>query len=212
MKVPDLAKDRLTLAVQARAQELELFWKRSLFFWGFIGAAFVGYAAAIGKSASVGLLMACFGFICALAWTLANRGSKFWQENWEQKVQRFEVEVVGQLFAFQEPRLPKGWFSAYRFSVSRLTIALSDFTVLVWAALLIREGIRAYGVSIGDFDTRFMFLLAAGGTLTFGIGMFLASRVRSQEGSDDRASVEEHSAASSPSAVAAAPPNEPWQL
>jgi hypothetical protein len=39
------------------------------------------------------------------------------------------------LFANREPLQPKGFWGAQTFSVSRLTIALSDFTVLVWIAL-----------------------------------------------------------------------------
>ncbi len=34
-------RDRYEASVKAYQFELDLFWKRSLFFWGFIGAAFV---------------------------------------------------------------------------------------------------------------------------------------------------------------------------
>jgi hypothetical protein len=34
-------KTRFDVAVQVRNFEIELFWKRSLFFWGFISAAFI---------------------------------------------------------------------------------------------------------------------------------------------------------------------------
>ena len=43
---PD-ASERLKVAIAARSQEIELFWKRSLFFWGFIASAFVGYASGL---------------------------------------------------------------------------------------------------------------------------------------------------------------------
>jgi hypothetical protein len=165
----------LELAVQARAQELELFWKRSLFFWGFIAAAFVGYAASLAKSAFVSLLMACFGFVCSLAWALANRGSKYWQENWEQKVHLAEYAPVGPLFQTQEKRQPKGWFSAIRFSVSRLAIALSEFTALVWCALIAREGFRAFGWSGRDFEQRYVFGAALLGTLIYSLLMILGT-------------------------------------
>src|SRR5687768_10339196 len=49
------AADRLRYSVDARAQELELFWKRSLFFWGFIASAFVGYAATSEESGPLSL-------------------------------------------------------------------------------------------------------------------------------------------------------------
>jgi hypothetical protein len=166
---------RLELAIAARSREIELFWKRSLFFWGFIASAFVGYAATLHESPSVALLMACFGFVCSLAWALANRGSKYWQENWEQKVQLAEQPVVGTLFASQERRQAKGWFSAFRFSVSRLTIALSEFTVLIWICLLTREGLRAFAWSAARYNPRTLFLLAIAGTLLFSISMAIGA-------------------------------------
>jgi hypothetical protein len=173
--IPQRDLERLGLAIAARSQELELFWKRSLFFWGFIASAFVGYAATLHKSPSVALLMACFGLVCSLAWALANRGSKYWQENWEQKVQSAEQSVVGTLFAAQEARLCKGWFSAFRFSVSRLAIALSEFTVLVWLGLLVREGLRAFGWSAASYDPRSLFLIVVAGTLFYCLVMIRGS-------------------------------------
>jgi hypothetical protein len=75
--------------------------------------------------------------LCSVAWTLQNRGGKYWQEAWEQKVQTVELEVLGaRLFSNWEPVQRKGLWGAARFSVSKLAIALSDFTVLVWIALL----------------------------------------------------------------------------
>jgi hypothetical protein len=86
-------KIRFDVAVQTRNLEIELFWKRSVFFWGFISAAFIGYAAL--RQSEVRTLLACFGLVCSFAWTLVNRGSKYWQEAWETKVERFEFPVTG---------------------------------------------------------------------------------------------------------------------
>jgi len=41
----DEEKKILELAADVQKFEIGLFWHRSLFFWGFIGAAFVAYAA-----------------------------------------------------------------------------------------------------------------------------------------------------------------------
>ena len=160
MEDQDQLEERFKSAVQARAQELELFWKRSLFFWGFISSAFIGFAATAEKHPPIATTLACFGVVCSLAWTLVNRGSKYWQENWEQKVGNTEGPIVGTHFRSQEPRQDKGAFSAYRFSVSRLAIALSDFTAFVWMALVAIQGWRAFGGDIESFDNAWYFLLA----------------------------------------------------
>jgi hypothetical protein len=128
---------RYESALATRNFEIELFWKRSLFFWGFIASAFVGYATLLESHEKYAVLISCFGFICSVAWTLVNRGSKYWQENWEYFVESSEDEVTGNLFKDRAPRRSKsGWLSSASFSVSRITIALSDFTTIVWFILL----------------------------------------------------------------------------
>jgi hypothetical protein len=134
---PEQKAEILRYAAETRKFEIEKFWQRSLFFWGFIGAAFVAYAALYDKGKNLlPLLIACFGPVCSVAWTLQNRGSKYWQEAWEQKVVAVEREVLGvPLFSNLEPVQKKGFWGAARFSVSKLAIALSDFTILIWIAL-----------------------------------------------------------------------------
>jgi hypothetical protein len=91
-----LARSRLDLAVDTRKFEIELFWKRAFFFWGFIAAAFAGYGVLHQAHATdLALAIACFGLVCSVAWTLVNRGSKYWQENWEQKVNRATMSSTG---------------------------------------------------------------------------------------------------------------------
>ncbi|MEX2450285.1 MAG: hypothetical protein WD407_05465 [Rhodospirillales bacterium] len=126
----DPDKERLKLSIETRQLEIELFWKRSLFFWGFIASAFVAYAALLDACISqkeILLTIACFGFICSLAWTLVNRGSKYWQENWEQKVDEYELKVFGEEFFAKQEKIKRQkccWLEAKKFSVSKLAIAL----------------------------------------------------------------------------------------
>lgn len=131
----------LKLAAEVRKFEIERFWSRSIFFWGFIAAAFVAYAQLYGKQNGDDLrfVVACFGVVCSVAWTLLNRGGKYWQEAWEGKVKSVEADVLGApLFSNLEPLRRTGMWGAARYSVSRLTIALSDFTVLVWLTLAVK--------------------------------------------------------------------------
>lgn len=145
-------------ATDTRKFEIDLFWKRSLFFWGFIAAAFTGYVLATNKP-MLALAIACFGLVCSVVWTLSNRGSKYWQETWEAKVERIEDALpkftvsadpvhmprgllpIQPLFrTWEPPDTSKGrWLRGRQFSVSKLTIALSDFTSLVWLGLMVRS-------------------------------------------------------------------------
>ncbi len=149
---------RFDVAVQIRNFEIDLFWKRSVFFWGFIASAFAGFAVLRNSNSDLSIVVACFGMVCSCAWTLLNRGSKFWQECWETKVEQSEESVVGKFFAEEEKeRTNKGaWLGARNFSVSKLAIALSDYVFFLWMCLLAAELFRLYGPSnnsrIRDFS------------------------------------------------------------
>ncbi|MEC0400789.1 RipA family octameric membrane protein [Bacillus subtilis] len=126
------------VSLQIRNFEIELFWKRSLFFWGFIASAFVGFSSLYGKNFYLSIIIADFGFICSLCWTLVNRGSKFWQENWESKVENKEINKHSELFTKIEPIQKKFiLLQARKYSVSKLAIGLSDYVVILWAGIII---------------------------------------------------------------------------
>ncbi len=117
------------IAVETRRFEIDLYWKRSLFFWGFIATAAIMYGSLKLQqpwNSELSILISCFGFICSLCWSLVNRGSKYWQEQWESKVNRLEKELnIGcNLFdSIDRKRQNKGgWFTAQKFSVSKLAM------------------------------------------------------------------------------------------
>lgn len=164
-------KEILKYAAEVRKFEIEKFWQRSIFFWGFIGAAFVAYSQLLGKD-DISFLVACFGLVCSVAWTLQNRGSKYWQEAWEAKVESVENDVLGvRLFANREPIQRKGFWGAQTFSVSRLAIALSDFTVLVWIALAAKAFPFSKLIAVAPYDA----VIAAVVTLIY-IGLLFTCR------------------------------------
>jgi hypothetical protein len=123
-------------SLDTRKFEIDLFWKRSLFFWGFIASAFVAFAALYKEGSNYAVVIAGFGCICSLVWTLANRGSKFWQENWETKVANLEDNLVGNLFKNVEGVQKKFiLLRARKYSVSKLAIALSDYVLIIWVGI-----------------------------------------------------------------------------
>jgi hypothetical protein len=134
------------VAVATRQFEIDLFWKRALFFWGFIATAFVALGTLEGKSPTLSLLVSGFGMVCSLAWTLANQGSKYWQEQWESKIESAEDDITGPLFKREEPAQKKGpWLSGKPYSVSKLAIAVSDYVFLVWVVVFLRGAWIALG-------------------------------------------------------------------
>ena len=146
--------------------EVELFWKRSLFFWGFVAAAFVAYGVLFEKDDNeLPLVIACFGLVCSVAWTLANRASRRWQDVWLQQVETVQPKIFGSyLFAFK-PKTKGEWWGPSRYSVTKLAIALSDFTALVWLVLIVKATplvkFSAWTcVSIAVILITFLYLLA----------------------------------------------------
>ena len=97
------AEKALDFAYDIRKFEIELYWKRATYFWTFIGAALAGYALVYkagepNPNAWLALLFSSLGLLFSTAWYLVNRGSKFWQNNWERHVDLLESEVVGPLY------------------------------------------------------------------------------------------------------------------
>jgi hypothetical protein len=141
-------------AIKTRNFEIELFWKRALFFWGFIAVSFVSYVKTTENyhsSEYIPLLIACFGFICSIAWSLVNRGSKYWQENWENIITKLEEkEEIGLLFSrvqtksntSKKPEKSKWigfWLKKRKFSVSKLVMVISDVLIIVWFFLIFQH-------------------------------------------------------------------------
>ena len=164
------------VALATRNFEIELFWKRSLFFWGFIASSFVGYATVVSGKPVLAVLIACFGFVCSVAWSLVNRGSKYWQENWETIVAKIEDEVTGSLFKERGEQNHKGiWLSSRNFSVSKITIALSDFTVLVWLSIMSYHLLKVLpSTSCISIDLLIIFAISC--SVIFSIVMGVAGR------------------------------------
>ena len=90
----------LTEARENRKFEIELYWKRATYFWTFIAAAFAGYFVAAKPPADVttSYIIACLGFMFSLAWYFVNRGSKYWQQNWETHVDLLEDDIAGPIY------------------------------------------------------------------------------------------------------------------
>jgi uncharacterized membrane protein len=93
--------EALKIILDARRHEIDLVWKRGLFFWGFVAlaAAGTGHALTHGEShLYLAMVTSGLGAVASFASYLAARGSKRWQEIWELRAEIAEAEVIGRLF------------------------------------------------------------------------------------------------------------------
>lgn len=138
-------QDALEKALDIRKFEIELYWKRTAYFWAFIAAIFAGYftmySSDDGKFSTVYnkqemlFILSCIGLVFSFGWFLANKGSKYWQENWEKHVDLLEDQLQGPLY---KTTLSSCNFKAYTitdpysFSVTKINQALSAFVIFSW--------------------------------------------------------------------------------
>lgn len=106
-------------ACKNREFEIELYWKRTAYFWAFITTIYVAYYNVL-KNIYCGefwhfplLVLSGLGLFFAVAWVLTSKGSRHWQENWENHVFMLEDKVTGPLFKIFEPN---------SFSVSKVNL------------------------------------------------------------------------------------------
>jgi hypothetical protein len=146
-------EEKATLALEhaldIRKFEIELYWKRAGYFWALIAVAFAGFFAVLASEhlddkEFFAYVIGVIGFVFTWAWFLVNRGSKFWQENWENHVDMLEDSITGPLYKtiLHRPK-EENYLEAYvtgpaNVSVSKINQWVSLFTLLIWLALIIQ--------------------------------------------------------------------------
>lgn len=140
----------LERALDIRKFEIDLYWRRAAYFWTLIAATFAGFVAIQASDsqnkANLSILLCTIGIVFSFGWLCVNRGSKFWQENWEYHVDMLEDEIHGPLYkVILSRRKPKGvveWIlhiltGPWMISVSKVNQLISLFVTIIWIALLI---------------------------------------------------------------------------
>ena len=135
----------LALAHDIRKFEIELYWKRATYFWTLIATAIGGFTLLLNvEITKLDLLaqqlrpillqiLAAVAFLFSLGWYLVNKGSKFWQRNWEAHVDVLENEFTGPLYksvAYKPD--DSAWIPTYTYAFSPTTVnQLLSFMVAV---------------------------------------------------------------------------------
>lgn len=137
----DVIFNALECALDIRKFEINLYWKRAAYFWAFITAIFIAYFDSLdAEEPKLFLILGItlVGYIFSFAWYLVNRGSKYWQKNWELHVDFLEDKIMGSLYKMYNN--PKNYrfinlLNGYPSSVSKINQLLSIIITLVWGVL-----------------------------------------------------------------------------
>jgi hypothetical protein len=143
-------KSALDRALDIRKFEIQLYWERAKYFWAFIAAAFAGYGAirassSISDKTDLSVYISCLGIVFSFGWYCTNRGSKQWQENWENHVDLLEDNITGPLYKVvlrrPKPTNVKEWFiehitGPYPLSVSKINQIISIYVSFLWVFFL----------------------------------------------------------------------------
>lgn len=138
-------------AHEIRQFEIELYWKRTTYFWAFIATSFAGYFAILSSNIPIFkeqylFLIESIGFIFSLGWLFVNKGSKHWQENWEAVIGKLEYSFTGDLMKTNIKNNNK-LFSitdSYPISVSRTNQIVCFFILIIWIVLQIQTSIDIF--------------------------------------------------------------------
>jgi hypothetical protein len=133
------------LLVDTRKFEIDNFWKRTVFFWGTIAILLAGYFSA-KTSINYLIFVSYLGFFYNIIFSFSLRGSKYWQVHWETASVIYEKQLKFKLYSW---RLKKQIYEdnknvfyllrPHKISVSKLTMILSDITILLWLILIMKD-------------------------------------------------------------------------
>jgi len=142
----------LEIALDTRKFEIGLYWKRTGYFVLFIGAVFIGYYTILTSDKDkikiekeqqewLLLLLAALGYLLSLLWYMANRGSKFWQENWEAHIKELSTHLGVPIFGIIKSREHsiRNLMQEYPFSVSKINQMVSLIVTFAWLLILCKE-------------------------------------------------------------------------
>lgn len=178
--------EAIKIALETRKFEIELYWKRATYFWAFLVSAFGIYSFIYRMddtnnifdknlllifSSSVGLLLSlCFYFV--------NRGSKYWQENWEIQLDILLAKRVGPIFTRVKNPTDGFWniLKPYPFSVSKVNILLSILMIAIWIILFASSVILFWELEISECFNKVLCIILILATCILPVVFFRESK------------------------------------
>ena len=153
----EIREEALKRAHETRKFEIDLFWKRTTYFWAFVAASFGAYFVFFDKASDlkyllVKIVIIFIGITFSYAWYAVSKGSKFWQENWELHVDNLEDEYTGPLYKIiKNPNTKRGFLEAKALSVSKINMLLSINIILIWNVI---GGFEIYNILNGTIKCK----------------------------------------------------------
>jgi len=141
----------LNYALDIRKFEIELYWKRAIYFWAFIATIFAAYFTIqnLGNSnKEMSIIISLSGLILSYGWLCVNKGSKQWVENWENHVYMLEDKEIGPLYkvTLSQPeatskteKSKRIFFGPESYSVTKINLIISIYITLLWFYFLFKS-------------------------------------------------------------------------
>lgn len=170
---PTVSKRAFEKAWEARNFEIELYWKRTTYFWPLIATTFAGYfALAHGVDPTVSdkyqhvelYFVICIGFTLSVAWLLINKGSKAWQRHWEVHIDLLEDRFTGPLYKTVHP--------GKTYSVSKINEIVCMTVIGFWSLLGIKYLVVFDLLNVRQFYINWFVVASSLGTLLLVASMF----------------------------------------
>lgn len=158
----ELKKLEFEKSLDQRNFEIDNFWKRGWFFGALLVVLATGYFKLIVEKEEYCIYISFLGFLVSFFQAYMNRGSKYWQERWENKTKNREsvlnIDVTktkryaeNEKYYLDAGTLAKreNFFTvARRFSVSKLTFLIWDIVTISWFLLWIDSCHFDFSISI----------------------------------------------------------------
>jgi hypothetical protein len=158
-RAEEILKKAYEVANDNRKFEIDNYWKRANYYWLFQASVYAGYFYSVTvenneylcKNPEIIVGITCLGFLTALAWHLSNKGSKQWQQNWENHVDELEEGITGPLYKMVSNE--KTW------SVSKINELVSLFSSAIWVLLGLKS---IHSFCNGSISAYIIYILVLG--------------------------------------------------
>ena len=199
----DNAEKALNNAIENRKLEIELYWKRASHFWVFIGLVWTAFGLILTQMGffeqkpslndfqlSILVVVSSVGTFLSYAWVLVNKGSKFWQENWEHQIHYLEDSVIGKSYKTILSEKKGNHLQQNSYSVTKINILIAWFNFTLWALILFVATLAffsalSHNAGIHPHLERYPSISVAIALVLFTLFMHLAIRSKSNlNGSD----------------------------